>query len=205
MVQKVFEQKYTCFGIRDRKGGINTQTDYLSDETIKKVIAHFPEEMEDISRRIASLENDLFRLEADPIAYLVRYSAPNNEHIYVKQNSHSELTNILINQDKEIGRLKADLLLAAQSLRDEMISLRRVHICYSLLPEQEHQILKLLYEDGLKWDAVQKEMRIRRNSIGAIRDKAFDLIRSQYRALYSPPGFLTKMGEHISQQGETYG
>lgn len=115
------------------------------------------------------------------------------------------MTNILINQDKEIGRLKADLLLAAQSLRDEMISLRRVHICYSLLPEQEHQILKLLYEDGLKWDAVQKEMRIRRNSIGAIRDKAFDLIRSQYRALYSPPGFLTKMGEHISQQGETYG
>ena len=187
-----------------QKGGIITQIDYLSDEKIKNVIAHYPQEMEDLSRRIANLENDLLRLEADPIAFLVRYSSPNNEQIYAKRNGHSELTNILIHQDREIGNLKTDLLLAAQSLRDEMIRLRRIQICYTVLPEQEHRILKLLYEDGLKWDAVQKEMGIRRNSIGIIRDKAFNMIRSEY-ALFYPAEYQARKEMVNDQQGDTHG
>jgi len=85
-----------------------------------------------------------------------------------------------------------------------MIRLRRIQICYTVLPEQEHRILKLLYEDGLKWDAVQKEMGIRRNSIGIIRDKAFDMIRSEY-ALFCPSDYQEQKETIADQQGDTHG
>lgn len=167
-----------------------------TDEEICYMIGHYKEKEQDICNRIDQLVSEL-SLADQNIYHLASFLHSGNSPGGGGGHQITDLSNVLVSKEKEKEEYVTALREGIAQLMTSLDDMRRIHLCYMILPYENHIILQKLYEQKIPWKLLIDQGQSR-TSISRKRKKALNMIRSAYESSFTDTELmqLQKMHEN---------
>ena len=156
------------------------QKDEFNDRVID-LISNYQGIQEVLSGKVQSAKQDYASIEKEFYYYVTMTSPRNEMGIPTSVGGGSGSVEItVLNKEKEIHQIRAELAILINRLEDEMIENHRIHLIYMALPMYHHMVLQKLYEEHETWEVLRKKMRRRKSTLVYLRNNALTMIRAGF-------------------------
>ena len=155
----------------------------ISREEIIDVIRLYPQIMDAIDERLRSMNEEYQCLNQSIYRYAAYKSTVYGSVGYSGAKSDlSDMIKIKSHQEQEYcDELKKAIL----DLTEKADNVRRLHLCYMVLPYKYHELLRMLYQDKVGWGKVSEALDISISTLSRWREEDFSMIRTAYESKLS--------------------
>lgn len=150
----------------------------ISREEIIDVIQSYSQIMNTIEERLKNMNEEYQCLNQTIYRYAaykstvygsIGYGGANNDlSDIIKKKNHQE--------QEYCDELKKTIL----DLTEKADNVRRLHLCYMVLPYKYHELLRMLYQEKVGWGKVSETLDISISTLSRWREQAFSMIRVAY-------------------------
>lgn len=151
---------------------------YLRTETIITTIKDYPDLVKNLANRIENITIELLNLDDN----LYRYTSYGNVSygkVGVGSNS-SDLSDIVNKKNSSEKDYAEELNNALYELKMKLANIRRIHLCYMVLPFKEHELLRRMYEEKMSWGKLSEEYQVSISTLSRQRTRALKMIQIAY-------------------------
>ncbi len=148
---------------------------------IVDVIQNYSDMLQQLDQSIQRIGREWIELDENIYQYMSLKGMIYGDRGQGGSNYNSrDLLDLLSAVKKKETEYEAELKESLLDLIKQRDDIRRIHLCYMVLPYIEHEVLRLLYEENLTWGRVSEKLDISISTLSRKRDKALNMIHTAY-------------------------
>lgn len=145
-------------------------------EEIINIIQNYDGMIKVLNKRIKDIEYEYQNLEQNLYKY-TSYKSTTYGSTGNKGFNH-DLSDILKTIDQRGQEYSLELKDTLSDLIFQIDKIRRVHLCYMVLPYEQHELLRILYEKNVTWGRASIELDVSISTLSRKRTKAIFMIKT---------------------------
>lgn len=148
-------------------------------EEIVDVIQQYPKIMDTLELRIRNMNEEYLNLNQSIYRYAAYRSAVYGSVGY-SGTTNRDLLDVLKNKDHQEQEYCEELKKTIIDLTQKIDNVRRLHLCYMVLPYTYHELLRRLYQEKVAWGKLAETLDISISTLSRRRERAFTMMRAAY-------------------------
>jgi hypothetical protein len=149
---------------------------YLADPDMESKLW---EQAREVRLRIINLQEERDKLRNE-IIYSGQIAIGISDTPKSKTNNLQDIGNVIENTDKKLKNYEMELLLEYNRILSEIDEYKRVHLVYDTLLPREREIIKKLYIENQKWEAVESDTGINHRILVDTINQIFNEISQKF-------------------------
>ncbi|MFR3139063.1 MAG: hypothetical protein ACLTPC_03395 [Lacrimispora saccharolytica] len=147
-------------------------------EEIVDVIQQYPNIMDTIELRIRNMNEEYLCLNQTIYRYAAYKCAVYGKVGY--DGTNSDLSDVLKKKNHQEQEYREELKKTIIDLTQKADNVRRLHLCYMVLPYKYHELLRMLYQEKITWGKLSEMLAVSISTLSRRRERAFTMIRIAY-------------------------